>query len=179
MDSSNNITATKTLKGRLNNGETLYGLFLLSFFPTLAEISGQAGYDFVVVDMEHDHGGISQALSCLHTLAATHTAAILRLPENSPTWAKKAPDLGPDGLMFPMIDVETEEGVKRIGEISAGDGTIGFECECRVLGGPGSEKVKEMISFAEKAELGSGGGYLAGFAMPQDAPIDRLKRLQY
>lgn len=96
--------ATKTLKARLYDGDTLYGLFLLSFSPTLAEISGLAGYDFVVVDVEHGHGGISQALPCLQALSATHTPTILRLPENSPSWAKKALDLGPDGLMFPMID---------------------------------------------------------------------------
>ncbi|OMP02833.1 hypothetical protein COLO4_10783 [Corchorus olitorius] len=95
---------SKSLKARLNNGETLYGLFLLSFSPTLAEISGHAGYDFVVVDMEHGYGGISEALSCLQALSATQTPAILRLPENSPLWAKKALDLGPDGLIFPLIE---------------------------------------------------------------------------
>ncbi|OMO79844.1 hypothetical protein CCACVL1_13365 [Corchorus capsularis] len=95
---------SKSLKARLNNGDTLYGIFLLSFSPTLAEISGLAGYDFVVVDMEHGHGGISQALPCLQALSATQTPAILRLPENSPSWAKKALDLGPDGLMFPLIN---------------------------------------------------------------------------
>ncbi|XP_022761981.1 uncharacterized protein LOC111307908 [Durio zibethinus] len=95
---------TKTLKARLNNGDTLYGLFFMSFSPTLAEISALAGYDFVVIDMEHGHGGISQALPCLQALSATQTPTILRLPENSPSWAKKALDLGPDGLMFPMID---------------------------------------------------------------------------
>ncbi|OMO79845.1 hypothetical protein CCACVL1_13366 [Corchorus capsularis] len=95
---------SKSLKARLNNGETLYGLFHVSFSPTLAEISGHAGYDFVVIDMEHGHGGISQALSCLQSLSATQTPAILRLPENSPLWAKKALDLGPDGLIFPMIE---------------------------------------------------------------------------
>jgi 2-keto-3-deoxy-L-rhamnonate aldolase RhmA len=82
----------------------LYGLFLLSFSPTFAEIAGLSGYDFVVIDMEHGHGGISDALPCLHALAATQTPAILRLPESSATWAKKALDLGPQGLMFPMID---------------------------------------------------------------------------
>ncbi|KAL6986472.1 hypothetical protein U1Q18_019835 [Sarracenia purpurea var. burkii] len=54
--------------------------------------------------MEHGHGGIPEALPCLHALAATRTPAILRLPESSPTWAKKALDLGPQGIMFPMID---------------------------------------------------------------------------
>lgn len=98
-------TATaRTLKSRLGNGETLYGQFALSFSPTLVEISGYAGYDFVVIDMENGHRGISEALSCLNALAAAQTPAILRLPENSPTWAKKALDLGPQGLMFPMID---------------------------------------------------------------------------
>ncbi|PQQ01539.1 2-keto-3-deoxy-L-rhamnonate aldolase-like [Prunus yedoensis var. nudiflora] len=54
--------------------------------------------------MEHGHGGISQALPCLHALAAAQTPAILRLPEASAAWAKKALDLGPQGIMFPMIE---------------------------------------------------------------------------
>lgn len=94
----------QSLKSRLKNGETLYGIFLLTFSPTIAEITGAAGYDFAVVDMEHGHGGISDALHCLHALAATNTAVILRVPESSATWAKKALDLGPQGIMFPMID---------------------------------------------------------------------------
>ncbi|XP_063946647.1 uncharacterized protein LOC108210649 [Daucus carota subsp. sativus] len=98
------LSAPATLKTRLRGGETLYGLFLLSFSPTLAEISGLAGYDFVVVDMEHGPGGVSDALPCLRALAATATPAIIRVPETSDTWAKKALDLGPQGIMFPMID---------------------------------------------------------------------------
>lgn len=94
----------QSLKARLKNGETLYGIFLLSFSPTIAEIAGLAGYDFAVVDMEHGPGGIAEALSCLRALKATKTAAILRVPETSDTWAKKALDLGPEGIMFPMID---------------------------------------------------------------------------
>ncbi|PIN02957.1 2-keto-3-deoxy-L-rhamnonate aldolase [Handroanthus impetiginosus] len=76
------VSRTQSLKSRLKNGETLYGIFLLTFSPTIAEIAGLAGYDFAVVDMEHGHGGIFAALPCLHALAATNTAAILRLPES-------------------------------------------------------------------------------------------------
>ncbi|XP_076881428.1 uncharacterized protein LOC143529541 [Bidens hawaiensis] len=97
-------TTTQTLKSRLQNGETLYGMFLLSFSPTLAEIAALSGYDFVVVDMEHGPGGIPEALSCLHALAAARTPAIIRLPDTDPAWAKKALDLGPQGIMFPMIE---------------------------------------------------------------------------
>ncbi|XP_073011546.1 uncharacterized protein [Typha latifolia] len=91
------------LKSRLAAGEVLYGLFLLSSSPTLAEIAGLAGYDYVVVDMEHGPGGISDALPCLRALAAVGTPAILRLPDSSPAWAKKALDLGPAGVMFPSV----------------------------------------------------------------------------
>lgn len=106
-DLSPMVTATAanaSLKSRLQNGETLYGIFLLSFSPTMAEIAGLAGYDFAVVDMEHGPGGISDALNCLRALGATRTPAILRLPESCPTWAKKALDLGPEGIMLPMIE---------------------------------------------------------------------------
>ncbi|KAK4601213.1 hypothetical protein RGQ29_010683 [Quercus rubra] len=96
----------QTLRARLNkaNEEPLLGLFCISFSPTLAEIAGHAGYDFVVIDMEHGHGGISDALPCLQALAATQTPAILRIPENSAAWVKKALDVGPQGIMIPMVD---------------------------------------------------------------------------
>ncbi|KAL0907748.1 hypothetical protein M5K25_022182 [Dendrobium thyrsiflorum] len=98
------VPKIRSLKSRLAAGETLYGLFLLSSSPTLAEIAGLAGYDYVVVDMEHGPGGISDALPCLRALASTGAAAVLRLPETSASWAKKALDLGPQGIMFPMIE---------------------------------------------------------------------------
>ncbi|XP_028774689.1 uncharacterized protein LOC114731641 [Neltuma alba] len=96
---------TKSLKARLRcGGETLYGLLLASFSPTLTEIAGLAGYDFVVIDLAHGHGDIANALSCLRALCSTQTPAIIRLPENSETWAKKALDLGPQGLIFPLVN---------------------------------------------------------------------------
>ncbi|XP_038972760.1 4-hydroxy-2-oxovalerate aldolase-like [Phoenix dactylifera] len=94
----------RILKSRLVAGETLYGLFLLRSSPTLAEIAGLAGYDYMVVNMEHGSGSIVEALPCLHALAAARTPAILRLPELSAACAKKALDLGPQGLMFPVIE---------------------------------------------------------------------------
>ncbi|GMJ15500.1 hypothetical protein like AT4G10750 [Hibiscus trionum] len=93
-----------SLKSRLRGGETLYGIFLLSFSPTLAEIAAFSGYDFVVIDMEHGPGGIHESLQMLRSLTQTNTPAIIRLPESSAAWAKKALDLGPQGIMFPMID---------------------------------------------------------------------------
>ncbi|KAL4187523.1 hypothetical protein AMTRI_Chr09g19400 [Amborella trichopoda] len=96
--------APKTLKARLAAGEQLYGIFLMSFSPILAEIAGFSGYDFAVIDLEHGYGGISSALPILQALASSATPAIIRIPESSQTWAKKALDVGPQGIMFPMIE---------------------------------------------------------------------------
>lgn len=101
----------KSIKSRLSGGEQLYGAFMVSFSTVVAEILGYAGYDFVVVDMEHGPGDTISALSILQTLAGTGTPAILRLPFNDPVLVKKALDLGPAGLMFPMI--EDAEGARR------------------------------------------------------------------
>ena len=93
-----------TLKERLRHGEQLYGAFSLSFSPVVAEILGWGGYDFVVVDMEHGPGDTMAALPILQVLASTNTPAIVRVPVNDPTWAKKALDMGPAGIMFPMVN---------------------------------------------------------------------------
>ncbi|KAL3834906.1 hypothetical protein ACJIZ3_009642 [Penstemon smallii] len=228
------VSPPQSLKSRLKNGETLYGIFLLTFSPTLAEISGLSGYDFAVIDMEHGHGGISDALPCLHALAATQTPAVLRLPESSPTWAKKALDLGPQGLMFPMIDspksarkavsycryppngvrgsahtiirgsdygidegylsnyeeellimcqVESEEGVKKIDEISAVDGVdcvqmgpLDLSASMGYLWDPGNKKVRETMRVAEKGVLKEGKAYLSGFVMPHDGATEMRRR---
>lgn len=94
----------ETLKSRLAGGEILYGIFLLAASPTVAEIASLAGYDFAVVDMEHGPGGIPDALAMVRALGAARTAAVLRVPEPSAWWAKKALDLGPDGIMFPAVE---------------------------------------------------------------------------
>ncbi|KAG0486593.1 hypothetical protein HPP92_008688 [Vanilla planifolia] len=91
------------LKSRLAAGETLYGLFLLSASPTLAEIAGLSGYDYVVVDMEHGPGGIADALPCLRALSGTGAAAILRVRRRPPV-GQEGPRSRPSGIMFPMID---------------------------------------------------------------------------
>lgn len=93
-----------TLKERLHNGDQLYGAFSVSFSPVVAEILGWAGYDFVVVDLEHGPGDTMAAVPILQALASTGTPAIIRIPANDPVWAKKALDLGPAGIMFPMIN---------------------------------------------------------------------------
>ncbi|MCO5614822.1 hypothetical protein L7F22_069106 [Adiantum nelumboides] len=98
-------SSRSSLKGcLLSGGRPLYGAFLCTFSPALAEILGCCGFDYVVVDMEHGLGDTQAALPCLQALQAAGVFSVIRIPVNDPTWAKKALDLGPDGIMIPMVE---------------------------------------------------------------------------
>ncbi|XP_054787932.1 uncharacterized protein LOC129293845 [Prosopis cineraria] len=94
----------KSLKARLQKGECLYGISLQSFSSTMAEIAGWTGYDFIIIDLEHGFGGVSEALHCIQALTSTNTQVIVRVPEVNHVWVKKVLDLGPHGLIFPLVD---------------------------------------------------------------------------
>ncbi|MED6188451.1 hypothetical protein PIB30_086098 [Stylosanthes scabra] len=97
-------TERKSIKSRLQDGDCLYGMSFLSFCPTMVEIAGWSGYDFVILDLEHGFGGISEGLRCIHALTAANTPVIVRVPELSHVWVKKVLDLGPQGIIFPLVD---------------------------------------------------------------------------
>lgn len=81
-----------------------YGAFLNSGSPLIAELMGRAGYDFLIVDLEHSPVDTHGALAMLQALAAAATPALLRVPLNRPEVIKKALDLGPAGLIVPLVD---------------------------------------------------------------------------
>ncbi|MCO5562906.1 hypothetical protein L7F22_016542 [Adiantum nelumboides] len=103
--SSPSLTPSESSAG---SGEPLYGAFLWSFSPTLAEILGRAGYDYVVIDMEHGPGDTFAALPCMQALAAAGIPAIVRIAANDPVLMKKAIDLGPQGVIVSMIETTTD-----------------------------------------------------------------------
>jgi len=68
--------------------------------------------------MEHGHGGISEALPLVFKpWLPLKPQLYSRLPESSAAWAKKALDLGPQGIMFrkpsPIAGTHQTEYVER------------------------------------------------------------------
>ena len=62
----------------------------------------------MVIDLEHGQGDVPQALPCLRALSSTQTPSIIRVACNDPTLIKKTLDLGPDGIMIPMVESASE-----------------------------------------------------------------------
>lgn len=97
-----------TLKVRLGSGPPAVGCWLQLFSPMAAEILAQAGYDCVMIDLEHGAGSLMDAVSLMHAVQGRNCAPLMRVPFNDPVWIKRALDTGITGIMIPAISSAAE-----------------------------------------------------------------------
>jgi 4-hydroxy-2-oxoheptanedioate aldolase len=93
------------LHARLRAGETLYGTFLNLASPVATETVARAGFDWVIIDLEHGAGTEADLLANLYAMGATPTAALVRPPSGERLRIGRALDLGAHGIMVPRIDL--------------------------------------------------------------------------
>jgi 4-hydroxy-2-oxoheptanedioate aldolase len=93
------------LRERIRAGEALFGTFLGLASPIAAEICARAGFDWVIVDLEHGSGTESDLLTSLLAIGTTGTPAMVRPQSAERLRIGRALDLGAHGLMIPRIDV--------------------------------------------------------------------------
>lgn len=96
------------LKAKLLAGQPAVGCWLELMSPIAAEIVGQAGYDCVLIDMEHGAASYGDAIAMMQAVAASGTAPLIRVPFNDPVALKRALDTGVSGVMIPGIDNSAE-----------------------------------------------------------------------
>ena len=92
------------LRSRLEAGETLFGTFTGLGSPVATELVARAGFDWLVVDLEHGAGTEAELLAKLHAVGATPTAALVRAPSGERLRIGRALDIGADGLMIPRLE---------------------------------------------------------------------------
>ncbi len=93
------------LHARLAAGETLYGSFAGLGSPVATEIMARAGFDWLIIDLEHGAGTESDLLANLHAMGATPTAALVRPQSGERLRIGRALDLGAHGIMVPRVDL--------------------------------------------------------------------------
>lgn len=84
------------------------GTFLNLGSCLTAEIAGDSGFDWVLLDHEHGPGGDETMLHQLQAVAATPAAAIVRIAANETPRFKRALDLGAQGIMVPYVSTVAE-----------------------------------------------------------------------
>ena len=91
------------LRARFRGGDSVVGTFLNTGSAISAEICGRAGFDWLLIDLEHGSGSEADLQHQLHAVAGTASAAIVRVESNARPRVAKALDLGAEGIMFPQV----------------------------------------------------------------------------
>lgn len=94
-------------------GKKQIGLWVSLSSPFAAEIVAPAGFDWVLLDMEHAPGDLTSIMGQLQVFAAYPTTAIVRPDWNDPVKVKRLLDIGAPGLLFPMVQ-NVEEAQKAV-----------------------------------------------------------------
>jgi 4-hydroxy-2-oxoheptanedioate aldolase len=94
----------KNLKEKIISGETVHGSWINLGSVVSAEIIGNAGFDWVLIDLEHGAGNDGIMYQQLQALESTPATPVVRIDELSRPKAQRILDAGAMGIMFPRID---------------------------------------------------------------------------
>lgn len=94
----------KSLKKRLKKRELTIGSWLQIGSPIVAEIMAQAGFDWLVVDMEHSAISIDNAQTLIQVIDLAGCVPLVRLSSNDPTLIKRVMDAGSHGIIVPNVN---------------------------------------------------------------------------
>lgn len=97
-----------TTKRKLREGRAVIGSVLSLPDPFVAEIMGQAEFDFLLIDMEHCPLSVDQLQTMLVGARPTPSTILVRAPWNDPVAVKQILDVGAEGIILPWINSREE-----------------------------------------------------------------------
>jgi len=111
------------LRQRLTAGQTVFGTFLGLGSGMVAEACALAGFDWLLVDLEHG-GGDESTLAAQQLAADAHGVPMLvRVESTDRIRAGRVLDLGAEGVMFPRLEsaAQAEAAVRHLRYPTQGD----------------------------------------------------------
>ena len=101
-------TYRNRLREQLTRGQPVFGAWMTLFSPAVAEIMSLAGMPVLLVDLEHGPGEIGALGDILRAAEAPGTSVVVRVPRSTTESMTRLLDLGPAGVMLPMISSAEE-----------------------------------------------------------------------
>lgn len=93
----------KSFIEKVSSASPVVGTIVTLDSPEVAEILSLCNFDWLFLDMEH---GTLSIASIQHLIQAMQNdcSSIVRIPENSAVWIKRALDTGCDGILVPQVN---------------------------------------------------------------------------
>jgi len=93
----------KNLKDKILSGEAVHGCWINLASTVSAEIVGRAGFDWLLLDLEHGAGDVAMMYQQLQVLSGSLSTPIVRTDDLSRPKVQRILDAGAMGIMFPQI----------------------------------------------------------------------------
>lgn len=91
------------LKKKLQNKELTIGSWITIGHPAIPEILANAGFEWLVIDIEHTTIDLSMVQSLITSIQSKGMAALVRVSKNEEVVIKRVLDAGADGIIVPMV----------------------------------------------------------------------------
>lgn len=99
---------TDSLKHRLRAGALTVGSWITLGHPAIAEILAKAGFDWLVVDLEHSVITIREAEELIRVIELCGATPLVRLSSQDPVQIKRVMDAGAHGVIVPMVNSKAD-----------------------------------------------------------------------
>ena len=96
-------TPINTLKAAMLRGDLQCGLWLAQANSAIAEIAGDAGFDWCLIDAEHGPNTLTTIRAQVQALAGTPAHVAVRVPVGEDWVLKQVLDLGVQTVVVPMV----------------------------------------------------------------------------
>ena len=99
---------------KLRAGQVCMGCFLGLESPNVAELLGHAGFDWLMIEAEHNGIDMAQIQHMIRAINTTDAVPLVRLPSAESVWIQRTLDVGAMGIMVPLI--RTADDAQRVVE---------------------------------------------------------------
>src|SRR3954447_14614597 len=96
------------VREKLGAGQPTIGLFLGLGSPNVAEMMAHAGFDWLVIETEHNALDTAETQHMLMAMNGTSAIPIVRLPSASQVHIQRALDIGAMGVVVPLVRTAAE-----------------------------------------------------------------------
>jgi 2-dehydro-3-deoxyglucarate aldolase len=104
----NRLKKINLIRKALSKNQPSVGSWMQIPHASVAEIMGQAGYDWVAVDMEHGAISVHQLPDLFRALELGGTLPLARLAQGHTKDCKQALDAGAGGVIVPMVETAAQ-----------------------------------------------------------------------
>ena len=102
------MSTTESLKKKLEKRQTTIGSWITIGNTIVAEIMARAGFDWLVVDMEHSAITLDIAQELIRVIDLYNVPPLVRVGHNQPNLIKRVMDSGAYGVIVPMVNTREE-----------------------------------------------------------------------